>query len=207
MRSSSRKKIGILLIALALIFLVAIIALFLRPEEGFLPGLKDSPKEESLSAEEKFYLEREKEKEASVPVYSFDEDEERRREWNEDDFKQAARSFAERFGSYSSQSDFSNIEDLSLSMSSRMRSWARDYIFELRSNRDYSEDFYGITTRALIEPKIKNFDLEGAIVELSVSTQREEISALGVADSYSQEIDIRFIKERGEWLVDSALWQ
>ncbi len=207
MRHSSRKKIGILLIVLAFIFLVTIIVMFLRPEGGFFPGLRDSSQEDVLSPEEKFNLEREKEKEATVPAYTFDEDEERNREYDEDDFRQLARYFAERFGSYSSQSDFSNIEDLKLSMSSEMRSWARDYVFELRDNRDYSEDFYGIITRALIEPQIKTFNPEGGVVEVSVLTQREEISALGIIDSYNQEINIRIIKEGGEWLVNSALWQ
>jgi hypothetical protein len=207
MRNSSRKKIGIVLIVLAFIFLIIIVVLFLRPEGSPFSGLRESPEEESLSPEEKFELEREKEKELSVPVYTFDEDEEKSRDWSEDDFKQLAKSFVERFGSYSSQSDFKNIEDLKMLMSAEMKSWANDHVFELRENKDYFEDFYGITTKVLLEPQISLLNLEEGVVELLVSTQREELSDTEVVDSYSQDIKVKIIKERGEWLVDSALWQ
>jgi hypothetical protein len=197
------KKFGYIIIALVIILLLLLVFVFLSPERktSFLDKSKDDVKsEEELFEEMKEEMERDRH-------YFFDQEAENNREWNENDFKQIARSFSERFGSFSNHSDYGNIEDLYILMSSEMKGWAIDYVSELRANREYTGDFYGMTTSALAEPVVKSLDKEGGKVEVLVSTQREEISSVGENRVYSQDILVTFTKERGNWLVNSAFWQ
>lgn len=125
----------------------------------------------------------------------------------EEDIKQIAASFAERFGSYSNQSDFSNIEDLKLFMSRRMRNWADDYVKELRVKSGKSDIYYGITTKA-VSVETKSFEASSGRAQILVKTQRRE--ATGTTNNASNkyaDILISFIKENGAWKVDEARWE
>lgn len=207
MINANKKKIGYLLIALAIILLLLSVFIFLQPDKNPFKKLIDSIKsgQEKEKTEEEKFNEMIQEKKESF-IYTFDEESEKNRDYNENDFKQLARSFAERFGSYSNQSNYGNIEDLKILMSSKMKIWANDYVKELRNNNSYSGSFYGITTKSLIEPSLNNFSLESGKVEVLLSVQREEIST-SEPKLYNQDIKIVFIKESGEWLVDEAIWQ
>jgi len=209
MMNSKKKKIGYLLIVLAIILLILAVLFFLMPDKNPFQGIIDRIGQKTEKREktpEDLFNEMLEERRSRV-VYTFDQELEDGREWNEDDFKQIARPFAERFGSYSNQSDYGNIEDLRRMMSSSMKEWADDHVANLRNNVKYSGEFYGIITRAFLEPQINNFDPSLGQVEVLVSTQREETSSLSQPKIFDQKIKITFIKESGEWLVDKAVWQ
>lgn len=209
MMNSKKKKIGYLLIFLAIILLILAVLFFLMPDKNPFKGLVDRITQKTEKKEktpEDLFNEMLEEKKSKI-VYSFNESDESSREWNENDFKQIARPFAERFGSYSNQSDYGNIEDLKRMMSSDMRKWADEYVANLRNNVKYSGEFYGIVTRSFLEPEISAFDPSSGKVEVMVLTQREETSTLTEAKVFDQKIKITFIKEGGEWLVDEAIWQ
>lgn len=119
---------------------------------------------------------------------------------------QIAVNFAERYGSYSNQSNFSNILDLKYFMSVKMANWADGYVDEQRAS-NYNEIYYGTTTKALKSELIKFEDALG-IVAINVSCQKREAS--GSASNfkiYYQDLLIKFIKENGAWKVDDAIWQ
>lgn len=209
MINSKKRKTGYLLIIIAIILLVLAIVLFLKPEsnpfKNLFNRLGDKTEKLEETPEEQF-AKMVQEKKDSV-VYTFDEELEKNREWSLDDFKQMSRSFAERFGSFSNQSDYGNIEDLEIFMSAKMRAWAKKYVSDLRVNSKYSGSFYGVVTKALVEPNVLDFDLESDSVNVLVSTQREENSSDQESKVYNQDIKIKFVKIGGEWLVDSAIWQ
>ncbi len=209
MINSSKRKVGYLLIALAIILLILSIVLFLSPDKNPFKTLIDkitNKTEEVEKTPEEEFNEMIQQKKDSV-VYTFDEEAENNRDWSQDDFKQLSRSFAERFGSYSNQSNYGNIEDLEIFMSVKMKKWAEEYVTNLRANNQYSGNFYGIVTKALVEPEISSFAPDSGQVDVLVSTQREETSSDGDPKVYNQDIKISFIKAGGEWLVDSAIWQ
>jgi len=209
MINSSKRKVGYLLIALAIILLILSIVLFLSPDKNPFKTLIDkitNKTEEVEKTPEEEFNEMIQQKKDSV-VYTFDEEAENNRDWSQDDFKQLSRSFAERFGSYSNQSNYGNIEDLEIFMSVKMKKWAEEYVTNLRANNQYSGNFYGIVTKALVEPEISSFAPDSGQVDVLVSTQREETSSDGDPKVYNQDIKISFIKTGGEWLVDSAIWQ
>jgi hypothetical protein len=110
--------------------------------------------------------------------------------------------FAERFGSYSNQSNFENLLDLKMLMTERMQNWVDSLVVAGSSG---SGVYYGLTTRAL-NTEIKNISENTA--EVSVSTQRQESVGSEINNKvYYQDILISFVKEGGLWKVDEAKWQ
>ena len=202
----NKKTIGILLILLVVILVAVLLVFFLAPKDFSLKKIFNGKEqvENEQTAEEQFN--EMKEKEEADKVYTYDESAEKSREWTENDFKSIARSFAERFGSYSNQSDYGNIDDFYDFMSSNMKDWADSYIVKLKNENKSNETYYGITTKALVEPVIQKFDPKSGKVEVLVTTQREEVSSSSDTKIYNQDIKIVFIKENGNWLVDEATW-
>lgn len=116
-----------------------------------------------------------------------------------------ATSFAERYGSYSNQSNFENITSLQVYMTDSMKNWSSQFIKSNKQNALASAIYYGITTKA-ISTKLDNFTDKEA--DFTITTQRKE--ATGTTDNakiYYQDISIKFAKEQGVWKVEEAEWQ
>jgi hypothetical protein len=124
------------------------------------------------------------------------------------DLERMAKSFAERFGSFSNQSNFANIKDLKLFMSEKMKTWADAYIEKNKKNDPANQVYYGLTTKA-VTAKARTYDNTKGEALIVVETRRRE--AIGVSNNssrlYNQSIHVSFVKENGAWKVDSAFWQ
>lgn len=129
-------------------------------------------------------------------------------EFGKDDLMRIARSFAERYGSYSNHSNFDNIVDLKIFMSSRMQLWADNYVAEQRKNEVGGDIYYGITTKAASE-EVKEYDEDVGRATVVVKTRRRELvgSTSNISDSFDQNIVIKFVKERNAWKIDNATWE
>jgi len=129
------------------------------------------------------------------------------REFTKDDLSRMAASFAERFGSYSNQSNFNNIVDLKLFMSEEMKEWADSYVSSQRGKQIASDIYYGITTKAVAR-EIREYDDDAGNASVFVQTRRREAtsSTSNTSKVFGQDIIIRFIKEKGAWKVDDANW-
>ena len=127
---------------------------------------------------------------------------------SKDDLIRMSSSFSERFGSYSNQSDYSNLSHLMIFMSEKMKKWAEDFIEKSRIEKGPTDIYYGITTRAVKAEMVK-YDEDSGLAEVLVNTRRKEanISSDNQSNSFSQDVSINFIKENGVWKVDSARWQ
>ncbi len=124
-----------------------------------------------------------------------------------DDLIRMSASFSERFGSYSNQSNFSNVIDLKMFMTEKMRKWADEYVKSQRVASTDSSIYFGITTKAIKED-LKKYDDDTGYAEVMVSTRRQEArnTRINVSNAFSQNILITFKKENGAWKVDSAYW-
>jgi hypothetical protein len=124
-----------------------------------------------------------------------------------EDLKMIASLFAERFGSFSNQSGFSNINDLKIFMSKKMQAWASGYLNEQNNKKNYNAIYYGITTKAISE-EVKNYDEDSGLASILVKTRRREANGTtnNISNIFNQEIIINLIKENGIWKVDSANW-
>ena len=130
-----------------------------------------------------------------------------REEINKEDLKRIASSFVERFGSYSNQSNYSNIKDLKMFMSNKMRDWADSFIVDQLKNARANSIYYGIITKVSTEELLEYDDVNGKVSVL-VNTRRRE--AIGASNNFSEVFDqsivVSFVKDRGVWKVDSANW-
>lgn len=131
-----------------------------------------------------------------------------REKFDKQDLLRMAGSFTERFGSFSNQSNYSNILDLKIFMSEKMKKWADNYIAEQRERGIKQDIYYGIITKH-ISKELKEFDEDLGQASVLVSTRRREatISTSNISNVFNQDIEINFIKERQVWRVDSAYWQ
>lgn len=116
-----------------------------------------------------------------------------------------ASSFAERFGSYSNQSDFENIKSLQVYMTENMKKWSEQFIKSSQKASSDTSIYYGITTKTISNNLASLSDKEATF---TITTQRKE--ATGTTDNariYYQDILIKFAKEQGVWKVSEAKWQ
>jgi hypothetical protein len=124
-----------------------------------------------------------------------------------DDLTRMAAAFAERFGSFSNQSNYGNLRDLQIFMTARMKSWSQSYIESARARKTEVAIYYGITTKAILS-QVKQFDEQAGQAEILVKTQRRESSGVSAnGASFYQDIVIKYLREAGIWRVDEATWQ
>jgi hypothetical protein len=123
-----------------------------------------------------------------------------------DNLERIALSFSERYGSYSNQSNFSNMTDLKIFMTKDMKVWIDKFVAD-SIGKGVSEIYYGITTKA-VTAEIINFDDAAGKAEVLVNAIRSEATgATDNANSFNQDISVQFLKENGAWKVDKAVWQ
>jgi len=123
----------------------------------------------------------------------------------EEELEHLARSFAERFGSYSNQSNYTNLKDLRMFMSADMKSWVDDFIAQskITSQRDI---YYGISTKA-ISSKEEYLDLEIGQASFHVETVRQEATSnTENSSSFRQPVKIVLLRENKTWYIDKAVW-
>lgn len=121
--------------------------------------------------------------------------------------KRIALSFAERFGSYSNHSNYSNILDLKIFMTDDMRAWADKFVQEAKVKDKYSDIYYGTTTKAILVQEKKFDEDTGQAVFLVKTQRRESMGDMGNASTIYQDVLLFFVKERDSWKVDKAEWQ
>ena len=120
--------------------------------------------------------------------------------------KAIAFTFAERFGSYSNQGDFSNLDDLRDLMTIKMKAWVDNY----KASQEITAEgavYYGITTQSL-SAQISEFDESLGRAEIIVTTQRGEARGSPVNPKiFYQDLKLQLVKTGEGWKVDSVIWQ
>lgn len=114
--------------------------------------------------------------------------------------------FVERFGSFSNQSNYQNLEDLQPFMTPTMKTWAEEKIRDARS-KAISALYRGVTTKVL-SYIMTSFDDAHGTAEFKITVQRKEL--VGTETNfkvYNQDIVVQLSKVEGVWLVNSAQWQ
>jgi len=226
----NRKIVGFLIIAVGLIFMVAIV--YFVFSNGLLPSwlnFWDSDKVETPAITIPAEIDEKKENSVQTPsnnnkkiiipknnINNEDRIENDEVEitndvddtgFGKDDLIRMASSFAERFGSYSNQSNFSNVIDLKIFMTEKMKKWADSYVLKNRQIASDSEIYFGITTKS-IDTELKEYDDDLGIAEVVVITRRREARSTrtNVSNVFTQDITIKFKRESNSWKIDSAFW-
>ena len=112
-----------------------------------------------------------------------------------------SKSFVTRYGSYSNEANFANLEDVLPLVSASFAQQLQTII----DTGVVPEEYYGVST-SIVTVKV---DEKGeASSQVSVTTQREE--AIGSPQNVSvkyQDIILTFVMEGGVWKINSAIWQ
>lgn len=122
---------------------------------------------------------------------------------NSNDAINLSSSFAERFGSFSNQSNYDNFADVRLFMTTKMQTWLDNYLTGLRT-QNYNGIFYSITTKALTTA-VQKYDNKAGTATVLVRTQRQETKAT-TTKVFLQNINLSLIRVDKEWKVDGAFW-
>lgn len=119
------------------------------------------------------------------------------------DVTSLSKTFVTRYGSFSNEANFANLEDVLPLMSEAFAAQMRTLIDEGIA----PEEYYGVTT-SIVAVTVKEKNEAAGTARVTVMTQREEAvgSPQNVTVKY-QEIVLTFITEDGSWKVDSASWQ
>ncbi|XOU94431.1 MAG: hypothetical protein ACNFW9_06410 [Candidatus Kerfeldbacteria bacterium] len=109
--------------------------------------------------------------------------------------------FTERYGSYTSESEFKNTLELKVYMTDTLEKWVDNYL-ATQPDQTNSGEFFSIVTK-VISNKIISQDDVSSKVELI--TQRVE--KLGTEkDTYYQNITLELVYENETWLVNKVTW-
>ncbi len=114
----------------------------------------------------------------------------------------AATSFTERYGSYSSDNDFENIEALDSVMTEDMKKQAQDVV---ANGLGSANEYYAITTQVV---SINFIDfVEGSTgATLEVFTRRTEQKGLNDPVIFSQTARLQLNRVDNQWKIDSFKW-
>jgi hypothetical protein len=109
--------------------------------------------------------------------------------------------FVERYGSYSSESEFANLYDVMDLMTASLKAQTEAFI----TSAKMSEEYYGVTTRVLSTDVLSSSETSAAV---EASTQREESKGSPQNSEVSyKKLLLNCVKEDGLWKVASAVWQ
>ncbi len=204
---SNRKKIGIFIIVLGLIIIALIIYLLLSKNK-LVPTLETVGTDNETQTElvDEPITSDSKPSDAPISNQKYDINDIANRKINGDDLGKVAMSLAERFGSFSNQSNYGNFTDLKILMTDNMRKWVDEYVIELKKKPQNSNVYYGVTTQAMTY-KIIKFDDKSSEAEILVSTRRSESTEeINGGTAFNQDLRVVFLKVEGEWLFDAAYW-
>jgi len=200
-----RQKLGLLIVIVGLIIIAAIIYfIFIRRVETVPPAenptasttaqLPTEPSDSNITPSDK-----------PRNYQQYDVSKEDEHQVGAADVAKLSAAFAERLGSFSNQSNYSNFEDLDLFMTASMRAWANDYVDKMKADNPYNGNYYGITTKA-VSTEVKSFDDNKGTAEIIVVTQRREVGADGGERDFQQDLRLTLLKIKDQWLVDGAYW-
>lgn len=117
-----------------------------------------------------------------------------------------AKSFAERFGSFSNAANFENMTELKPFMTSRMQAWTDKTVAAERAKQTAAPEteYYGMVTRALAITK-DTLDTKTGRGSLTIATQRRERRGT-TETSFAQDIYMELERVNDEWRVDGVEW-
>jgi len=114
--------------------------------------------------------------------------------------------FVERYGSYSNQSNFENLEDLLVFMTHSLRTKTADFINLRRRQQRETAIYHGMTTKVL-NSKIENFSVDTNFIKLNISTQKQEMIGSSInTNTFYQNVDVELKQEGGIWKVNKITW-
>ncbi len=116
-----------------------------------------------------------------------------------------ARTFVERIGSYSSESDYQNVNDVSSIVTAELAVQLEEDAEDARAKSPDNGGYYGISTSYV---GAKNIEESDTTITLLVQTQREEsFGSPGNSTVRYQTVEVTLVKEGQNWKVSEYTWE
>jgi len=123
------------------------------------------------------------------------------------DIERLARTFTERYGSFSNQTDFENLEDLKIFMTASMRAYVDSFIARQRAQRGDTSIYYGVTTKVLTT-EITDYSPSLGRAEVLVTVQKQESTGSTTNTKvFNQEAALDFARDNGSWKLEGLYWK
>ena len=120
----------------------------------------------------------------------------------EADMKSLAMTFSERFGSYSNDGNYVNLDTLRKLSTDKLNL----QLNILKAKQTAAATYYGVTTKAL-SAQITSYDAGMGRAEVTVYAQRREAQGTTANPTvYYQNLNLQLAKAGDVWLVDFAEW-
>ncbi|TSC76125.1 MAG: Uncharacterized protein G01um101431_987 [Parcubacteria group bacterium Gr01-1014_31] len=113
-----------------------------------------------------------------------------------------AKTFAERYGSFSTDGGSTNLQQLQPLMTEQFAATARAAQQQLL----LGDGFYGVTTKVL-SAEIVALNGEETEAQIVVQTQRSETRTGAGRQQFYQKLTVTLLKNTAGWRVDGASWQ
>lgn len=114
-----------------------------------------------------------------------------------------SRVFVERFGSYSSESDFQNISDILDLSTPAFQTQLQGLIADQRSRQP--DGYYGVSTFVISSKVIAESDT--AMTLLITTQRREAVGSPGNSTTRYQDIEVKLEKIAEDWLIAGYTWK
>lgn len=113
-----------------------------------------------------------------------------------------ARSFVERFGSYSTDIDYLNVDDVKSLATAALSTQLDILLTDARNDPDTG--YYGVSTKVLTIDSVTQTETTASF---DITTQRiESFDTPANTSSRNQDIEVTLIKNGNRWLVDGYTW-
>jgi len=110
--------------------------------------------------------------------------------------------FTERFGSYTSESEFQNTLDLKVYMTDSLQSWADNYV-ETQKNLISTSAYYSIITKVISTNIVSESEVEATV---SLITQRTEFTEGEANNIFIQPLELEMKADNDVWLINNVIW-
>lgn len=116
-----------------------------------------------------------------------------------------ARTFVERFGSYSSETDFANVDDVMKLATPTYQNELDALVNSYRRQFDAEAGYTGVSTQVI---SMKTVTETEAATTFLVTTQREEaVGTPGNTTLRYQDAQVDLVKSGDNWLVNDLTWK
>lgn len=137
---------------------------------------------------------------ASVPTGSFAVD------LVQEDALQVARTFTERFGTYSNQGGQNQFDDLNLFVTKKMKAWLSDYTKNLLADLKDYEISYVVVSQA-VSARALTMDKAAGRTSALVSVKQTEQTGDEPVKVVNKNLKVELLQSGQRWKVDAVSWQ
>ncbi len=113
--------------------------------------------------------------------------------------------FMERFGTYSNQTDLSNLTELRDMSTASFAKFLAAYIDDIKTKYPYRQGYYGITTKVVVVD-FEDFNPSDTRFRAVVETRRREVQGDEIRE-FNQKAEVEVMQDGDEYKINRVFWR